>query len=269
MDQGTMAGLAGAFGAAGQGVDEMAQMQFKQQIDAANRAQKEALQRQQQAFEASKTQYTVGHEDARAKATLDQQGAFHADTKANQEANTKLRASEVASGNANRASEMADREATREARVDELRARAAGAEAAVDSNTVPKAAVAATVKEYDAANKAVEMAQKEVDKASQNVYTAADRRVYATKQSALKQAQDRAEAARLRMERFSRVDDEAVSAPKPAKPSGVAPTTNPVKPAASGKSNPAIPKAWDDARLSVPVGGTYIGPDGKRYVRGS
>jgi hypothetical protein len=268
MDAGEMAGLAGAAGAVGQGLGTLAQDQFTDQTNAANEAQRTALAAMAQKAAAERQQAGFANTNQNEKANRDQRDTFHADdfalkktmdqhTMDNQDANTGLRASEVGMGNAEKAQSIAASKAKTPAEVAELTARAKGIDR-LPSGVTP-VMVATATKEYEQANKDAEAANKAMQASSKHLFTPEQKAAANTAKTALEQANQRVLDARARLDSYSGMDQGASP--------GIAPATSPTAPAKGAATGPD--KAWNDARLSVPVGGTYTGPDGQQYVRKS
>jgi hypothetical protein len=269
MDAGEMAGLGGAAGAVGQGLGQLAQDQFTDQTNAANEAQKAALAAQAQKAESDRQQAGFANTNQNEQANRDQRATFHTDdfglkatmdqhTMDNQDTNTDLRASEVASGNAEKAQSIAASQAKTPAEVAELTARAKGIDQ-YPSGVTP-VMVSTAAKEYEQANKDAEAASKAYQASSKHLFTPEQKAAAGAAQTALQQANQRAQDARARLDSYSGVTDGT----SPSQ--GIAPAASPT---ATPKAATSPNKAWNDARLSVPVGSTYTGPDGQQYVRGS
>lgn len=270
MDAGEMAGLGGAAAGIGQGLGVLAQDQFTEQTNAANMAQREALAKQAQLAESERQQLQLQNTNENEKANRAQRDMFHSDdfslnvekakhTMANEDTNTSLRASEVSMGNAEKAQSIAASKAKTPAEVAELNARAKGIDR-LPTGITP-VMVATATKEYEQANRDAENAGKAVMASSKHLFTPEQKAAAAQAKTALEQANQRLQDARARLDSYSGMDQGA------APSGGIAPASAPA--ASKGSATPGPDKAWNDARLSVPVGGTYTGPDGQQYVRKS
>lgn len=247
MDAGTMAGLGAAFTAGGQGLDEYAQTAFKAQIDAANNAQRVALAKLQQQAQDARTNATIGAANTRQDKALaqtkdlhDQDAAFRASTtkvsQDNAAANLRLRKQEVSNQTRDVNSKIDDRSGKTSGITPEVRMQ-------VQTLT-------------NQARILEDRVNTETRSLSGMLNTSGPE--YLKLKETLRQDTAQRDTVSKQLDKLTRTFQQL----GPDDDTGIAPSSNPSTPSPGGN------QAWEAARNSVPVGGTYTGPDGNTYTRG-